>query len=51
MQPALAVCTLQGIPTNVALHRAIMAAPVFQAGSVDTRYLSGLLPTLTKATP
>ena len=48
MQKALAVCTLHGITTNAPLHRAIMADPVFQAGGVDTSYLTGLLPQLTK---
>ena len=51
MQKALAVCTLQGITTNAPLHSAIMADPVFQAGGVDTSYLVGLLPQLTKAAP
>jgi acetyl-CoA carboxylase biotin carboxylase subunit len=51
MQKALAVCTLQGITTNAPLHCAIMADPVFQAGGVDTSYLSGLLPQITKAMP
>jgi acetyl-CoA carboxylase, biotin carboxylase subunit len=51
LQKALAVCTLHGITTNAPLHRAIMADPAFQAGGVDTNYLTGLLPTLTKATP
>lgn len=51
MQKALAVCVLQGITTNAPLHRAIMADPVFQAGGVDTNYLAGLLPALTKAAP
>ncbi|MGB8814476.1 MAG: biotin carboxylase N-terminal domain-containing protein [Paracoccaceae bacterium] len=51
MQKALAVCTLQGITTNAPLHTAIMADPIFQAGGVDTSYLTGLLPTLAKAAP
>jgi acetyl-CoA carboxylase, biotin carboxylase subunit len=51
MQKALAICTLQGITTNAPLHRAIMADPTFQAGGVDTSYLTTLLPTLTKAVP
>ncbi len=50
MQQALAVCTLQGITTNAALHSAIMADPIFQAGGVDTSYLTGLLPQISKAT-
>ena len=48
LQKALNVCTLQGITTNAPLHRAILADPVFQAGGVDTNYLTGLLPTLTQ---
>ena len=51
LQKALTVCTLQGITTNAPLHRAILADPVFQAGGVDTSYLTGLLPHLTKAAP
>ena len=49
LQKALAICTLQGITTNAPLHRAILADPRFQAGGVDTSYLAGLLPALTKA--
>jgi acetyl-CoA carboxylase biotin carboxylase subunit len=51
MQKALAICSLEGITTNAPLHRAIMADPAFQAGGVDTNYLAGLLPALTKAAP
>ena len=51
LQRALKVCILQGITTNAPLHRAIMADPTFQAGGVDTNYLAGLLPALTKAAP
>lgn len=51
MRKALAVCTLQGIATNAPLHSAILADPVFQTGGVDTSYLAGLLPALTKAAP
>lgn len=49
MQQALEVCLLQGITTNAPLHCAIMADPLFQAGGVDTNYLAGVLPALTKA--
>ncbi len=51
LQKALKVCILQGITTNAPLHQAILADPVFQAGGVDTSYLAGLLPYLTKAQP
>ena len=51
LQTALKVCVLQGITTNAPLHRAILADPAFQAGGVDTSYLAGLLPALTKAAP
>ena len=51
MQKALTICTLQGITTNAALHRAIMADPVFGAGGVDTNYLTTLLPHMQKAAP
>ena len=51
LRKALMICTLHGITTNAPLHQAILADPVFQAGGVDTNYLVGLLPQLTKAAP
>jgi len=46
MEKALRVCALQGVKTNKALHKAIMADPRFRKGGVDTNYLGGLLPNL-----
>ena len=43
MREALAVCRLDGVKTNAALHAAIMADPAFLAGGVDTSYLPRLL--------
>jgi acetyl-CoA carboxylase biotin carboxylase subunit len=43
MATALRVIALDGVATNVALHRAIMDDPVFRTGGVDTNYLPGLL--------
>lgn len=51
LQSALQSLTLQGITTNAPLHRAILADPGFLAGGVDTTFLAGLLPALTKAAP
>lgn len=42
MAKALKVMTLKGIPTNAALHAAIMADPRFAKGGVDTGYLATL---------
>ncbi|GAB4362754.1 MAG: acetyl-CoA carboxylase biotin carboxylase subunit [Oricola sp.] len=47
MEKALRVCVLDGVKTNAALHRAIMADPAFRAGGIDTNYLAGLLPGLS----
>jgi acetyl-CoA carboxylase biotin carboxylase subunit len=48
MQKGLRVCALEGVKTNMALHRAIMADPRFRKGGVDTNYLGGILPNLVK---
>ena len=48
---ALRLLRLDGIATNAALHRAIMADPAFAAGGVDTAYLAGLMPALTGGIP
>lgn len=51
MAKALRVLRLEGIATNAPLHAAIMADPTFQAGGVDTHYLTGLLPRLAGGCP
>ncbi|MCC2110547.1 MAG: acetyl-CoA carboxylase biotin carboxylase subunit, partial [Hyphomicrobiales bacterium] len=40
MRRALDVCRIEGVRTNVDLHRAIMADEGFGAGGVDTNYLA-----------
>ena len=42
MRRALDVCRIEGVRTNVDLHRAIMADEGFAAGGVDTNYLASL---------
>lgn len=42
MQQALSNITIEGIHTNIALHRTIMEHPQFQAGNVDTTFLNQL---------
>lgn len=39
LQAALAHCQIEGVPTNLALHISVCAAPAFQAGGVDTGFL------------
>jgi acetyl-CoA carboxylase, biotin carboxylase subunit len=48
MTKGLRVCVLSGVKTNEALHSAIMADPHFRKGGVDTNYLAGILPGLSK---
>ena len=48
MEKALRVCTIVGVKTNVALHKAIMADPDFRKGGVDTNYLAAILPVVAK---
>ena len=43
MASALDRVTLDGITTNIAMHKALMANPEFQAGGVDTNYLGAFL--------
>ena len=43
MQSALRVMRLEGVKTNIALHAAIMADPLFGKGGVDTNYLPHFL--------
>ncbi|PWE27806.1 acetyl-CoA carboxylase biotin carboxylase subunit [Pararhodobacter marinus] len=43
MLTALDVCVLDGITTNVPLHRAILSDAAFRKGGVDTTYLGKLL--------
>ncbi len=39
MQAALSDCQIEGVPTNLALHKSVCAAPAFQHGGVDTGFL------------
>ena len=39
MRRCLDVMIVEGIKTNIALHRSIMDDPDFQAGRVDTRFM------------
>ncbi len=48
MGAALRVCSLEGVKTNAALHKAIMADPTFRVGGVDTNYLVGILPVIAE---
>jgi acetyl-CoA carboxylase biotin carboxylase subunit len=48
MEKGLRVCALEGVKTNEALHKAIMADPRFREGGVDTNYLAGILPGIAK---
>jgi len=43
MATALRVCAIEGVKTNEALHRTIMADLRFRKGGVDTNYLAGIL--------
>jgi acetyl-CoA carboxylase, biotin carboxylase subunit len=48
MEKALRVCAIEGVKTNKALHKAIMADPGFRRGGVDTNYLAGILPHIAR---
>jgi acetyl-CoA carboxylase biotin carboxylase subunit len=48
MEKGLRVCVLEGVKTNEALHKTIMADPRFRKGGVDTNYLAGILPRIAK---
>jgi len=39
LRGALRRCTIEGVTTNLGLHRALLADPEFAAGAVDTGYL------------
>jgi acetyl-CoA carboxylase, biotin carboxylase subunit len=39
LQAALQHCRIEGVPTNLALHRSVCAAAAFQQGGVDTGFL------------
>jgi biotin carboxylase len=43
MRRALDEFILQGIKTNIALHRQILDSPAFQSGDISTRFLEELL--------
>ena len=40
LRGALERCTIEGVTTNVRLHRALLADPEFAAAGVDTGYLT-----------
>ena len=39
LRDALGRCDIEGVTTNLDLHRALLADPEFAAGGVDTGYL------------
>jgi acetyl/propionyl-CoA carboxylase alpha subunit len=43
MLEALARCEVTGVATNITMHEALLAAPEFHRGGVDTGYLARLL--------
>ena len=43
MRCALRAARIEGVDTNIALHRALLDDPAFIAGGVDTRYLGDFL--------
>jgi len=43
LQSALRACSIEGVETNLGLHRSIVAAPDFLRGGVDTRWLPEFL--------
>jgi acetyl-CoA carboxylase, biotin carboxylase subunit len=43
MESALMNCRIEGVHTNLALHAALMADPIFCAGGVDTSFLPDFL--------
>lgn len=43
MRDILAICVLDGVKTNIALHRAILDDDAFIEGGIDTNYLGQLL--------
>ncbi|HTT03389.1 MAG TPA: biotin carboxylase N-terminal domain-containing protein [Steroidobacteraceae bacterium] len=44
MRAALASCRIEGVESNLALHRALLQEPQFVQGGVDTSYLTRQLP-------
>ena len=39
LEDALGRCAIDGVVTNLGMHRGLLADPEFRAGGVDTRYL------------
>ncbi len=39
LQAALQCCHIEGVPTNLVLHKSVCASPAFQQGGVDTGFL------------
>ena len=50
LQSALRACTIEGVETNLGLHRSIAAAPEFLRGGIDTRWLPQFLAARQQAT-
>src|SRR4029453_14945529 len=51
MRRSLDVMVVEGIKTNIALHRPILDAPDFRAGRVDTSFMERFLPQKKVAPP
>lgn len=51
LDTALAATALEGVLTNTALHRRVLASPGFAAGGVDTGFLERLLEPTAATTP
>ena len=49
MRRALDVMVMEGIKTNIPLHRRIMDDPDFLAGQLDTRFMERFQPPKKKA--
>ena len=43
LRDALARCDIQGVPTTVGVHAALVAHPAFQAGGVDTAWFPSIV--------
>lgn len=51
LDTALAATAIEGVHTNTALHRRVLASPGFAAGGVDTGFLERLLEPTAATTP
>jgi acetyl-CoA carboxylase biotin carboxylase subunit len=48
---ALASCSIEGVATNIELHRAIASSPEFRRGAVDTQWLPAFLAARAETRP